>query len=118
MTIMIYGRAPSSKRRKPKGEVARKLSRAEIARFSSVAEIKPTPYRRGGTESIPSLVTNTPFVPARTSVMDAANLARESEEVRAAIIAKSKRIAPQFNKGADQYITEESDLRTLGRKIR
>ena len=50
--------------------------------------------------------------------MDPANLARESEETQQAILAKSKRIAPMFNKGADQYITEESDLTTLGRKIR
>jgi hypothetical protein len=50
--------------------------------------------------------------------MDPVMLARESPEVQQAIIAKSKRLAPQFNKGAVQYITEEQDLTVLGRKIR
>jgi hypothetical protein len=50
--------------------------------------------------------------------MDPVMLARESPEVQQQIIAKSKRLAPQFNKGAVQYITEEQDLTVLGRKIR
>jgi len=41
----------------------------------------------------------------------------ESAEVRDQILAKSTRLAPAFNKGAVQYITEESDPRFLGRKV-
>ena len=86
----------------------------------SVGSYQPSdgPYRRAETSHIPSLVTNAKFVPARTSVMDPVMLARESPEVQEQIIAKSKRLAPQFNKGAVQYITEEQDLTVLGRKIR
>lgn len=115
--MLVYTQPPKSrKRRKPKGEVARKLNWRIRASLS--AETGPAPYRRDSHAEIPSLVTTAPFVPGRRSVMDPANLARESEETQQAIIAKSKRIAPMFNKGADQYITEESDLTTLGRKIR
>lgn len=53
----------------------------------------------------------------RNSIMDEASLLRESPEVREAIIAKSKQIAPAYNKGAVQYVTENTDLRTLGRKV-
>lgn len=52
---------------------------------------------------------------ARNTIMD--NLHLESEEVRAQILAKSTRLAPAYNKGAVQYITEESDPRFLGRKV-
>jgi hypothetical protein len=113
--MLVYTAIPKSKRRKPKGVVARKV----VIRPSSATYVPPTaPYRRGSTTAIPSLVTNSPFVPARTSPMDPANLAREPEHIREAIIAKSRRVAPQFNKGAIQYITEEADLTTLGRKIK
>lgn len=30
---------------------------------------------------------------------------------------KKKRVAPSFNKGPYQYITDETDLKTMGRKI-
>jgi hypothetical protein len=45
------------------------------------------------------------------------NLHLESAEVREEILAKSTRLAPAFNKGAVQYITEGSDPRFLGRKL-
>lgn len=113
--MLVYTAIPKSrKRRKSKGEVARKRP------LVSPGPYQPSsgPYRRADTNHIPSLVTATAFVPSRTSVMDPVMLARESPEVQAAIIAKSKRLAPQFNKGAVQYITEEQDLTVLGRKIR
>jgi hypothetical protein len=50
--------------------------------------------------------------------MDPAQLAKESPEVRDAIIAKSKRLAPAYNKGAVQYVTDGADIETLGRKMK
>jgi hypothetical protein len=48
--------------------------------------------------------------------MDQAKLAKESPEVRDAIIAKSKRIAIAYSKGAYQYVSDETDAKTIGRK--
>jgi len=41
----------------------------------------------------------------------------ESKETATEIEAKSKRIAPLWNKGAAQYITPETDLESLGKKV-
>jgi hypothetical protein len=46
--------------------------------------------------------------------MDPVALAKESPETQAAIIAKSKRIAIAYNKGAYQYVTDETDPKSLG----
>jgi len=50
------------------------------------------------------------------SIMDPKELAKESAETRAAIIAKSRRLAPIWNKGAYQFISEEMDPTDIGRK--
>ena len=50
----------------------------------------------------------------RNGVMD--NIKNETPEVQEAIIAKSKRIAPAFSKGAYQYITPGTDLSDIGKK--
>ncbi len=42
---------------------------------------------------------------------------QESSETIKEIEAKAKRVAPAFNKGATQYITDEADPKTLGRKV-
>jgi hypothetical protein len=113
--MLVYTAVPKSRRKKKKhAVVARKV------RVVSTGTYVPPPrfQREDSTRNIPSLITNEPFVPARRSVMDPVQLAKESQAVQDAIIAKSKRLAPQFNKGAVQYITEEADLTTLGRKIR
>ena len=41
----------------------------------------------------------------------------ESEEVKEAIRAKAARTAPLWNKGGTMYITDDSDLTTLGKKV-
>jgi putative aminopeptidase FrvX len=51
-------------------------------------------------------------------MMDPAKLAKESPEVRDAIVAKSKRIAIPYSKGAYQYVTDGAEIQTLGRKIK
>lgn len=48
--------------------------------------------------------------------MDPVQLAKESPEVQEAIIAKSKRIAIAYSKGAYQYVTDETDAKTIGKK--
>lgn len=45
-----------------------------------------------------------------------ANLHKEKPEVRAAILEKASRVAPLYNKGGLQLITDGDDLKTLGRK--
>lgn len=41
----------------------------------------------------------------------------ETKETAQEIEAKAKRVAPLYNKGAAQYITPETDIETLGRKV-
>jgi hypothetical protein len=106
-----------SKKSKPKGEVTKKLN---VHKLSGVSvTFGTTRALRPGSEvalNLPSHVTSTQFLPSRNSVMDAAQLAKESPEVRDAIIAKSKRLAPAYSKGSIQYITDDADVQSLGRK--
>jgi hypothetical protein len=106
-----------SKKRKTKGEVAKKLDVRKLqgvnVTFGASRALRP------GSDvalSLQSHVTSTQFLPARNSVMDAAQLAKEAPEVRDAIIAKSKRLAPAYSKGAVQYVTDDADVQSLGRK--
>lgn len=123
--MMVYARATfkPKKKRKSKGVVAKKLDVKKLQRYTLSTSQLPN-YKfisRVGAEvaqSIPSLVTTKQFIPHRTGMMDPAKLAKESPEVQEAIIAKSKRLAPAFNKGAVQYITDDADIQTLGRKIK
>ena len=106
-----------SKKQKPKGEVAKKLNVRKLqgvnVTFGSSRAL------RSGSDvalNLPSHVTTTQFVPARINVMDPVQLAKETPEVRDAIIAKSKRLAPAYSKGAVQYVTDDADVQSLGRK--
>ncbi len=56
----------------------------------------------------------TPTSTSRNSIMDRLHL--ESEATAAAIIKKSKSISIPFNKGAYQYISDESDIKHIGKK--
>jgi len=106
-----------SKKSKPKGEIVKKLDVSKLrgvsVTFGSTRALRP------GSEvalNLPSHVTTKQFLPSRNSVMDAAQLAKETPEVRDAIIAKSKRLAPAYSKGAVQYVTDDADIQSLGRK--
>jgi len=122
--MLIYTTTPSSKQKRrtqkeideynrwlrcvnPSGKKPSKLS-------GPLAQAKP--YRRGFEENkkIPSVDSGMPGVLGVTSIMDPFNLQKESEDVREAIIAKSKRVAIAYNKGGYQYITDETDPTTLG----
>jgi hypothetical protein len=119
--IIIHTKLPKSKRKKKlKGPIQKKIN---IAKLQSLMTETYRPvnnqYLRPGSDQaskIKSHITNTQFVPNRTGVMDPAFLAKESPEVRDAIIAKSKRIAIAYSKGAYQYVTDEADAKTIGRK--
>lgn len=63
-------------------------------------------YSDGSREKYPSLDSGRPVVCGKNSVMDPANLKKESPEVRAEILAKASRIVPLYNKGAVQYNPE------------
>lgn len=45
------------------------------------------------------------------------NRFKENDKVRKEIEAKSKRIAPLWNKGGTMYITDDADPTTLGKKV-
>lgn len=55
---------------------------------------------------------------AKRSVMDPRVLANEKPEVREAILAKSRRLMPLYNKGGYQYVTDGEDVSTLGARSR
>ena len=42
---------------------------------------------------------------------------QETKETVAEIQRKAARTAPAFSKGAYQYVTDEADIKTLGRKV-
>lgn len=107
-------------RKKTKGPIFQKLNH-ELIRSLGVNKIPSYDYswRRGAaTNTIPSHTNALPFVAHRVSMTDAMSLSKESEETRNAIIAKSKRLAPLYSKGAVQYITDDENISQLGRKIK
>ena len=73
---------------------------------------------------IPTKISNDSYLPKlsnqigngfKTGVM--VNLYKETPEVQKQILDKAKRVAPAYNKGGLQYITDNCDLTTLGRKV-
>jgi hypothetical protein len=122
--MMVYTRTSFKlkKKRKPKGVIAKKLKVSRLEKFNTlkIPSYSSSSLRVGAdtASSLPSLVSTTQFIPNRTGMMDPVKLAKESPEVRDAIIAKSKRLAPAYSKGAVQYITDDADIQTLGRKIK
>lgn len=111
LTTTGHARKRGKKKTKPVVHKQPKIMSNPFNKFPSLA----TPEGRG-TAHIKSL-DPTNMSPALVhSIMDPKRLAKETPEIRAAIIAKSHRIAPAYNKGAAQYITDETDLTDLGRK--
>ncbi len=105
--------------KRKRGPVYGKLDHEYVRRLGVVK--RPTldySWRRGAqTNNIPSLEgPSSPDACVVRSVMDPIALAKESPETRSAIISKSKRIAPAYNKGAAQYLSDEIDPKTIGRK--
>jgi hypothetical protein len=121
--IIVHTKVASSKRKKKKsrGPVAKKLDVERLYRDPSRGNYNPPPrVLRPGSEDaskIKSHVTTKQFVPAIKSMMNPVTLAQESEETRNEIIAKSKRIAPLYSKGPVQFMSEDTDYKTVGRKV-
>ena len=91
----------------------------DAKRFSnSFQEYKPKTTHMRSTAHIKSLESTDVAVCSRKSIMDRTSLDKEPAHVRAQIIAKSKRIALMYNKGAYQYISDEIDLTTIGTRSR
>ena len=112
--MMIYVNNRFKPRKKSKRvlvDVARKLDTKKIGRTER-PKMDYSHYRPGYVRH-ESLESDAYFM-GKASVMDPRELERESKEVREEIIAKSKRIAIAFNKGAYQYVTEGTDPKTLG----
>lgn len=105
-----------AKRRLTQGGPRFKKLDHDYIRSLGVTKLPTLTYRRDETRDIPSLGGGKPGALVNNSVMDPMALSRESPEVRAAIIAKSKRLAPAYNKGAVQYVSDETDPKTIGRK--
>ena len=89
---------------KPKGK----------GKISSVCEI-PT-YVAESTLHSPSSELIPTWTPNSRKVPVFENLRSESPETQSAILEKSSRVAPAYNKGAYQYIPNKEDLKTAGRK--
>ena len=117
--MLVYTRArfKPKKKRKVRGVIATKYDTRKYVDTKStyVPQYNSRPPRPGSevVMQAQSLNTNASFT-TKHSVMDAAMLAKEPEHVREAIIAKSKRIAIAYNKGAYQYVTDETDPKTIG----
>lgn len=122
--MLIYTNTKSTKKKqKPKAEreqYSAWLKSVNPSGQKYKPEFKPLTIQRANLRpgsdhtSIKSLDAGVKGAMAKTSIMDPFNLRKESEEVQEAIIAKSKRIASLYNKGGIQYMTEETDLTTLG----
>jgi len=117
MLVYTAAKFKPKKKRKPKGVIARKINISKYvdakATYTPVYNGRPP---RPGSEAVmqaKSLQTNACFT-ARQSMTDAATLAKEPQHVRDEIIAKSKRIAIAYNKGAYQYVTDGTDPKTIG----
>jgi hypothetical protein len=102
----------------------RELDRISL-RFSGVTKLKHK-SKKSKSLNLPSVPDDrqqqypslnsggTPTSTSRNSIMDRLHL--ESEATAAAIIKKSKSISIPFNKGAYQYISDESDIKHIGKK--
>lgn len=69
-------------------------------------------YREGTRSTVP--LGNTIGNGYKNGIME--NLHKESPETQKEILAKAKRLAPAYSKGAYQYITPGSDVVDLGKK--
>lgn len=67
-------------------------------------------------DDIPSVIGTSKTTMSRNSMVEKVARGEITGEAADAVIAKSKRIGIAFSKGGYQYITEGTDLKTLGKK--
>lgn len=85
--------------------------------------LKVVDYRRDSGDIYNTVSKETKIVgpdacTVKRSPMDPRVLANEKPEVREAILAKSRRLMPLYNKGGYQYVTDGEDVTTLGSRSR
>lgn len=71
--------------------------------------------RRSGPDSAPSALSMPSKIPHKVRRYDG-DMADREQEAQKEIERKKKRVAPAYNKGAYQYVTEETDPKDIGRK--
>lgn len=116
--MLVYAKASfKKKRKKAKNPIAKRINMAAVSKVA-VNKLPSYDYsfRRPMAQKVVPSHHTTNYVPEKLSVMNPMSLAKESEETREAIIAKSKRIAIAYSKGAYQYVTDDTDAKTIGRK--
>ncbi len=117
--MLVYTRArfKPKKKRKVRGPVATKFDSSKYvdkkSTYTPTYSGRPPRPESEAVMQAESLQTTACFT-ARQSMTDAASLAKEPKHIQEAIIAKSKRIAIAYNKGAYQYVTDETDPKTIG----
>lgn len=85
---------------------------------NSVSKREPTiskPTWANTTEHIASVKPGS-YIPVKSTMVERARLGLESPEVADEIIKKSKRIGLMYSKGTYGYITDETDVKDLGKK--
>lgn len=90
------------------------FSRSPQGGSSKSKLLKPTPFRRD-TVSYPSLVSMVPTIQQERQALTPEMELRE-QRAQAEIKQKQKRVAVLYNKGAYQYISDEMDPATFGKK--
>lgn len=133
MTSIIHGRLPSTRRKHKWASAEQKRQALEYEAWQRSLGLHPEQLKATAPAKPRRLQPRTPFIretphypshgitggrdacTKRPSVMD--NLTQETPETRAEILRKAASIAPAYNKGAYQYITDGTDPTTLGRKI-
>lgn len=68
------------------------------------------------TDHIPSIMGTSQAKLSKTSMVEKAKMGLVDADSAIDIISKSKRIGIAYSKGSYQYITEGTDLKTLGKK--
>lgn len=122
---IIYVRNTSGKKKPSKSKKLEAL-RLEHAKFlesvgyrgstSRLVKSKPAFLSKPDTTKIPSSSLQNMVAPCpKRDIFERTR--NESDEVKEAIRQKAARTAPLWNKGGTMYITDQSDLTTLGKKV-
>lgn len=71
---------------------------------------------RDSAKDIPSHGPKVPDEPSRSPVRYSGDMLEREQAAQEEIERKKRRVAPLYNKGGYQYVTDETDLSDLGRK--
>jgi hypothetical protein len=88
----------------------------KLKRNYKSATIAFKPVWAATTDHIPSVISKTKIELRRTSMVEKVKTGEIEGEAANEIISKSKRISIAYSKGSYQYITDGTDLKTIGKK--